>query len=527
MITTQIGVSLTAYASVSAYAATANAETGSNGSEDNGSGNGGNDSSNPVEKADKPNDPTTVYDLVTLVIDTELDQDNNNYLGLRDDGYADKLSDTKIGHRILRYAEDLKKNNNLTDVKILFFDKEKDSVETLSEALENVYLNGDGTRNNRLAGVVLIGNIPLPAVNKNGNRYVSMFPYTDFSEKAYIYNKKSKSFERNDLVSFPRPEIWHGVIKPPSNNSAGREKLAEFFDKNHLYYEGEPAFAKFDRKMFFGDLVNEEEQINDEMYKRYMDYLDAMENLAYMRYNKFWAAKLVSKISADLPINPDHPANKSQNGNPGFGDSIKSSDPIGALPDIHTASIINNVLRPYSGLLTKYLSKTNDFAYFTGRYNPRKTPSGINTVPSLISIKDETVKRYLKSVNAALEEKINTIAKKIEEPLPIIETSMLSGEFGTHLPNGGSLGNEAFDVPVIDTATGVAKAYLEELPFRFNYYREASSNLFINGINADKIESAKQCSVFLGSTKTEDYNWDTLQYAPKDGQYSLLTRAMR
>ena len=165
------------------------------------------DGDQKIEEAEKPNSPNITYDLVTLVVDTELDEDNNSYDGLKAayPEFADELSDNKLGHRILRYAEDIRKNNDLTDVKILFFDKATDTVNNLSNALENLYRNGDGTNKNRLRGVVLIGDVPLPVVNKNGNRYISMFPYTDFSEKAYIYNEQSKSFERNNSVGFPKP----------------------------------------------------------------------------------------------------------------------------------------------------------------------------------------------------------------------------------------------------------------------------------------------------------------------------------
>lgn len=462
-----------------------------------------------VTPAGHPNDPKTVYDLVVLVVDITLDRDNTSYFGLRDNGFDDELSETKLGHRIIRYAEDLKENNTLTDVKILYFDKEKDTVVDIANALENLYINGDYTHNNRLSGAVFIGDIPLPVVNKNGNRYVSLFPYTDFSDKVYIYNPDSLSYEIDNSVSFPKPEIWHGIIKAPTDDSLGKEKLAEFFDKNHLYYEGNPMFAEFDRKMFFGDLIHEEEQINEDIYKKYVQYLNAFEDLAYFRYNKFWASELTKGAIENLPFNEDNPLNQpTEDGTPGFAQTLQSENPLVNLPDIYSKQIIDQFLPPYFKIFGKYISKVNDWADYTGRY---KASTQVHSVPALITIKDEYTKFYLKSVNDALEKKLNEVVEKIEEPLPILDYSVVSGEYD----------DNSFKI-FLDDADG------EEIYFRFNYKNEADGTYYINGSEARILESAKQCAPYLGSTKSEYFDEDK-NFNPKavNGNYSILTRAMR
>lgn len=148
-----------------------------------------------IDPADPPNDPKIVYDLIAVVIDKDIDQNTTSYQGLRNeyiselDSFTAKvngsnitLSGLTLSERIMRYAEDLRASNNLTDVKILFYDKDEDTVEDLALALENLYLNGESTHDNRLAGAVFVGDVPMPVVNKNGNQFMSMFPYTDFQE---------------------------------------------------------------------------------------------------------------------------------------------------------------------------------------------------------------------------------------------------------------------------------------------------------------------------------------------------------
>ena len=181
-----------------------------------------------IAPADPPNDPEIVYDLVAVIVDTEIDKNSTSYAGLRNkypseledftaqvNGSNITMSGLTLSERIMRYAEDIRNSNNLTDVKILFYDKEKDSVSDLALALENLYINGESTHNNRLVGTVFVGDIPMPVVNKNGNRFMSLFPYTDFEDKTYIYDSGTKSFELNVDNIFPKPEIWHGIINAP------------------------------------------------------------------------------------------------------------------------------------------------------------------------------------------------------------------------------------------------------------------------------------------------------------------------
>ncbi len=475
-----------------------------------------------VPQADKPNAPATVYDLVAVVVDVGLDQDKNSYDGLKKyteyQEFSNKLEDTQLGNRVLRYAEDVRKSSDLTDVKILFFDKSKDSVQDLAAALENLYRKGDAasSNKNRLAGVVLVGDIPLPVVNKNGNRYISMFPYTDFSDKAYQFNTKTKSFERNTGVSFPKPEIWHGVINAPGQDFNAREKLAEYFDKNHLYYEGVPMFAQFDRRMFFGDLVHEEEQINTDSYKNYTKYLASLEDLAYKRYNKFWANEMISQTTAVLKDIPEEIKPKGENAK--FLDSIKNSNPLTAMPDIYSKSVIDQTLIPYYQVLSKYIGNVNDWAYNTARYD--KSVAGkmnVDSVAGLIAIKDEYTKYYLKAVNDALEKKTNQIAEKIQEPIKLVDSSELSGE----------VEGKPFKIEIKE-AGAEEGTFTDKLFYRFNYKNQQDEKWYVNGTDATILQSPKQCTPFLGSTKSEYFD-ENLAFNPRavGGKYSVLTRSIR
>jgi len=463
-----------------------------------------------IRPADPPNDPEIVYDLVAVIVDTEIDKNSTSYAGLRNkypseledftaqvNGSNITMSGLTLSERIMRYAEDLRASNNLTDVKILFYDKEKDSVQDLALALENLYINGESTHNNRLVGAVFVGDIPMPVVNKNGNRFMSLFPYTDFEDKTYIYDSGTKSFELNVDNIFPKPEIWHGIINAPV------EELAEYFDKNHLYYMGVPEFAEFGKKLFFGDFVNEEEAINDEIYKKYMDYLGAAEDLTYMRYNKFWASELTDEIVDDITINEENPDGVA------FGEALENMDLTDGTPDIYSKNIIDQFYLSYYQVFGKFISKINDFVDGTGRYNLGDADS----VPVLITIKDEYNKYYLRAVNDAIEKNVNEVVEEMEEKLPLLTKTRLSGGFDGGAVFGVAVSSPLGAIPPPSLPLGWK---MEDIYFRYHYYNEQVGELYINGVAANDLENAKQCSVFLGSTR-EDL----------DGDYSILTSAVR
>ena len=51
---------------------------------------------------------------------------------------------------------------------------------------------------NQLIGVILIGEVPIPVVHEDdGSTGPSMYPYTDFYRKSYLYNHETDQFEKN------------------------------------------------------------------------------------------------------------------------------------------------------------------------------------------------------------------------------------------------------------------------------------------------------------------------------------------
>ncbi|MBL4694682.1 DUF11 domain-containing protein, partial [Candidatus Gracilibacteria bacterium] len=269
-------------------------------------------------------------------------------------------------------------------------------------------------------------------------------------------------------------------------------------------------FADFERKIFFGDLIHEEERMNDDLFPFYKKYLEEWEDLSYKRYNKYWANELSAETFGDLELT----GSASQD----FKDAISSGNPLASMPDIFTKQIIDDKLIPYYKMNRSYYAQVNDWISWTGRYNERDADS----VPALISVKDEYSKEYLRSVNDALEKKINSVVEQIQEPVNILKNVELSGKFSKLVDLSGGIGPETLIVEEQNLEVGG----LDGMEYRFHYLNENTGDLYVNGVNAEVIEGPRQCSAYLGSMSSDDFDGN-LNYAPKDENYSILTRSIR
>lgn len=240
------------------------------------------------------------WGVAAIIVENSLLTDTTNYPGLTA-SYSDKLKFNTLSERITRYAVDVQSSQEFTKSLIVVVNK-NDKVEQIAAALEKLYLEGDGTPGQitKLAGVVVIGDVPLPVVNKKGNHFVSMFPYTDFEDKTYIFNAASGEYEQNPDVKFPKADVWHGVIKPPVGEDEGRQLLANYFDKNHLFHLGVPDFAQFNKKILQADLFNEFKGMSYAGFDSYLRYVAHWEDFAYLRYSKHLAEQFYQEIQAQL-----------------------------------------------------------------------------------------------------------------------------------------------------------------------------------------------------------------------------------
>lgn len=509
-------------------------------------------------------DERPTYDLVAIVVDEKLVEDDEDYEGLQaglNGKKYDDLDEDDLAGRIERYADDVRKATANTKVLMLPVNVNKDAVWQLQEVLERLYFEGDGESDERtqLRGIVLIGDVPLPVVNKNGNRFISLFPYTDFTDKSYIWNPISREFEYQSDVSQPQVEVWHGVIRAESESvtvgdavvggDAGvkmaREKLAFYFDKNHLYHTGHPDFTNFQKKILYSDLIRERENLNPTKFPLYENFLKNMEDLAYNRYTVKWFNELAgnfkkefaeqismieqmtksldSDFSRDiaaiskktggkvdlkagekdkqaqyeamkLPANGASSLAAIQGNQKNFVEKFKKGElDEGGMKDILSAPLIQKFHIPFVQVFGNYISKINDYIDSTGRWDT----GDIDTVATLISKKDLIMQQFFLLMNTALESAIDERIQKIEKPLQLIRGVALRGRAGENvigLAGGGLSAGGGADVSAGDPADSDEFVY-------FSNNSLISENSYVNGMRASELENAGQCSLLKGSTQ--------------------------
>ena len=90
-------------------------------------------------------------------------------------------------------------------------------VASANERLYTAGLPDHGNKTQKLVGTILIGHVPLPVVHKDGRDFLSLYPYTDFTDPSFFWNWETSRYEYiGHKPTDPRPEIWHSVIDPNS-----------------------------------------------------------------------------------------------------------------------------------------------------------------------------------------------------------------------------------------------------------------------------------------------------------------------
>jgi len=382
------------------------------------------------------------------------------------------LQDVVLRGHIFQYAENAQSRIPHSQAFVIGIDK-NESTFKIATILEKLYYEGIDTNaldtnplnnnsekkdDNRLAGVVVVGDVPIPVVYEgDGTSHPSVYPYTDFYRKRYIYNYGSDKFEYNGEVASPTPEVWHGVIVPPSKTtSEAKSQLIEFFEKNNAYSNGDPEFADFEKRMMYANFPAMEKQMNFMDYRNYERYGKYMEEMAFHRYNKYLLKEVVKEVSTDM----------------GSEEQIIPEEAIDSMFDVYTDYLIKKYTAPLSQALKIYRGKLNDAVKKTGRWKS----SQVDTPDSLVSMRDEYAKYDLRKKQTLLESKINKVFEdSVPEPLRILT-----------LPTDAKL---KVKLKILDIDADTT---------HFTFHG------FIDGKEASEIESANECGMYTGQERKEN-----------------------
>jgi len=349
-----------------------------------------------------------------VLVDSELMQEDQLFDGLIEEYSV--LNKNKIPARIERYVDDIRKIAGVDEVQLVTVNPETDPAE-IAASLKYQYFQEN------LKGVVLVGDVPLPVVNKAGNRFVSVYPYTDFEDSAYILNPENYYFERNPLVQNFEPEIWHGLIRFEE-----KEMYADYFDKNHLFYKGEADYANFNEKIFYLNPDMEAKSLNSSLLTNYDNYTKYAAEKAYNAYSNVLLARLSASFTEGLNESIGEDLLNSV-----AGDISAVNEQMLEIPDIQTKSMIDKYMSPVSSLFETALQDERKALLGTGRYNGDDYFTPIN----LIANKDEYYRQYIWQLAMLIEDEIDKMVDQEQKNITILNGAELSGKI--YLENGEEL----------------------------------------------------------------------------------------
>jgi hypothetical protein len=162
----------------------------------------------------------------------------------------------------------------------------------IAKILENMYLDGLKESPSKLAGVVLIGNIPLPVIQENGYMYPSIYPYVDFEDQQFIYDQNINFFVPNDNPN-GQAEVRHGMIA--FDTSA---QYHDYFAKLKNYNNDPESFIA--SKIWYDDFIGLKKYYVNENTNYYINKNIFSEDMGYHRLNNLLLNTLKSEHNTSI-----------------------------------------------------------------------------------------------------------------------------------------------------------------------------------------------------------------------------------
>jgi hypothetical protein len=387
---------------------------------------------------------------------------------------------TELKPLILRYANDVAKAQD-AEVIITILNKDIQPFEVY-EGLAQLYNEGLPTETTptQLKGVILVGEIPLPVVEKSGNLWPTVFPYTDFYDPSYLWDENKNRFVFQFGANMA-PEIWHGVIKAPSENLTTRiSQLKTFFEANHRMHSGD---ILFDKKVFIADLVRQRLIVPGMLYWRYQEWVEFAEEVQYLRYTKHWLRRLYERAEQG-GISSGNLSSLTEYEKQALADEILeadggltrpevmeslNSDGLTELPDNFSKNIIDNLVKRYVLLYENWITQANTRVEESGRW----TAQDLDNLPALVSMKDELSVLKLRYFNDEIEKALLAAVNEANVPHDVAMPHTVVVPYEEGGPDGGT-----------------------------NYTNKPA---YWNGVRPSSSMTAEDCTLIRGSNRNNPY----------------------
>ncbi len=175
------------------------------------------------------------------------------------------------------YSQYIQNKYQNTKTLILPINSKNFSALDIKKIIENLYFEWEKDKASSLEGIILIWNIPLPLVEKQGFIFPSIYPYVDLLYPKYRWNDDKQLFSYN-TQNDGKIEIWHSLI---------------FFDKldeYRKYFEKLKTYANnsnfVDKKFWYADYIWLKQYFNKENLQYYINSFIFAQALSRNFYNR-------------------------------------------------------------------------------------------------------------------------------------------------------------------------------------------------------------------------------------------------
>lgn len=332
--------------------------------------------------------------------------------------FVDRETYADLRTEIRQYADDIAGYLKMTRVSIFVVPSWTRS-EAIASQNEKLYYEWDGRSGvSQLVGTVLIGNVPIPMVTKDGTTFPSLYPYVDFDKKRFVYDERSHRYVfQTDVLESSEVDIWHGVINPSLGSvwqwGSDIRKIKAFLDKTHEFYTGQAKFAptNIPPRVFYYDGYNESLSVDPRSFQKYVLFSQNLENIAYRRWSKYFLSDIIRVLSEWQLAHADEEdallSDILRSSWAIIGDESIDPETLAQIPDIQTEKPIMSYLKRFHEMVNqKTLSDIQGFVHNAGRYNSGITVR-VDQGAVDMTYTDEMAQSVLKSANDALENAID------------------------------------------------------------------------------------------------------------------------
>jgi hypothetical protein len=313
----------------------------------------------------------------------------------------------------------------------------------IQRILENLYFEGVKDESSSLEWVFLIWDIPLPTVEIDNERRMSIYPYVNFEQPMFLYDEIKDIFTYTDQAS-SLPNIRHSLL-PTSDVSV----VSTFFEKLKLYHAApwkyaEPriwlddfpllkhSFTETERNDYINTLLFSEYDSYRQVNQAYNTLLDT--TTKHLKNVVDQATQEISAYASEKSEAWDHPevdavANQHfesafevlENFSPVDLDENTISTEDMPVPTLLLEKQSSTHFRPVHSMFgAEYVQTVKDNITAGWRY----TVQDIDSSMEKIQLQDMVHKQFLRDTNDFLEElidyEIQQKQRPLRHPLPVV-----------------------------------------------------------------------------------------------------------